>query len=434
MVQGIITTIGAVGGVVIGGPGGAFAGAGIGFGVGSSLGMGVTQGFLKNETVSDSKSYNKSKSSSESTSEGISNTKGVSLNIEQLNKSAEALEKLIDEYVQRHQKGLSKGMWNVSVYIESDTKTTISSLENSLRSVYSGDDSFYEPIRFSNYLDDIKISRFPIINFKEINHPIHNSLMGLSTALHTEELAILCAMPNNDINGISVSKVSSFGLTQTNINNDFISIGEVLDKKLPINQRFKLSKNAINSHIFVSGITGSGKSNTIRNILLKLNEENIPFLVIEPAKSEYKCLASEIKDLQIFRPGAKGDIFKLNPFVFDYSKDNKSITLTKHVDMLKTTFSSAFPMYGPMAYVLEDAIYRAYEDKGWDFASEENPYYVEAKSANTFKKSELFPNMNDLLAKVEEVIEESDYAGEVHSNIKAALKTRVKKLNVRGKR
>ncbi len=162
-------------------------------------------------------------------------------------------------------------------------------------------------------------------------------------------------------------------------------------------------------------------------------EQKIPFLVIEPAKSEYKHLLAKIPNLQIFRPGAKNDIFKLNPFIFEHNKNNKSTTLTKHVDMLKTTFSSAFPMYGPMPYILEIAIHKIYEDKGWNFDTEDNPLFTNSDEANYDRKTLLFPSMDDLKDKIESVVEESGYAGELDSNIKAALKTRIKNLTIGAK-
>ena len=428
----LFTVIGAGIGFAVGGPVGMSIGAGIAGGIGGNI-------FSETENTSRTNSTNESSS----VNQNLTETDTVGITFDEINKSAEYCEKLIDTYIERFQKGLNHGMWNTSLYIQAEDQTVLSELEHTLKSVYSGDESFYETIRFSDDLssnEKIDLSKFPMIYFdKSFKHPIHPSFAGFSSAINTEELSILSALPNNDIEGLSVSKISSFGLTQSkNIDkyNSF-EIGKVLNKKYPTRQRFKLSKDALNSHLFVSGITGSGKSNTIKLILTKLQsslqDNKIPFLVIEPAKSEYKYLIKDIPNLQVFRPGAKGDIFKFNPFVFEHSRSNKSVTLTKHVDMLKTTFSSAFPMYGPMPYILEDAIHRIYEDKGWSFDTEDNPYYTDLKEANYDRKMLLFPNMQDLKNKIDSVVEESGYAGELDSNIKAALKTRIKNLTIGAK-
>jgi len=395
------------------------------------------------KTTSTNQSRTNSTNESTSSNKNTTKTDTIGITFDEINKSAEYCENLIDTYIERFQKGLNHGMWNSSLYIQAENESVLSELEHTLKSVYSGDESYYESIRFSNNMienKDIEIEKLPMLYFdKNIKHPIHPSFVGFSSALNTEELSILSALPNNDVEGLSVSKISSFGLTQSKDVDKYKSmeIGTVLNKKKPTHQKFKLSTEALNSHLFVSGITGSGKSNTIKLILNKLRSENIekkiPFLVIEPAKSEYKHLLKTIPDLQIFRPGAKDDIFKLNPFVFEHNKNNRSVTLTKHVDMLKTAFSSAFPMYGPMPYILEDAIHKIYEDKGWNFNTEDNPLFTNSSEANYDRMTLLFPNMEDLNNKIESVVDESGYAGELDSNIKAALKTRIKNLTIGAK-
>lgn len=396
------------------------------------------------KTNESSKSFSENKSESEN--KNTTKTNSISITFDEINKSAEYCEKLIDKYIERFQKGLNHGMWSTSLYIQSDDETTLSELEHTLKSVYSGDETYFEAIRFSKSLDsnqNIKIQNFPMLYFgKSIRHPIHNSFAGFSSALNTEELSILSALPSSDVDGVSVSKISSFGLTQAkNIDKyNSIEIGNVLNKKKSTNQRFKLSLEGLNSHLFVSGITGGGKSNTIKGILEKLQDKNnleskIPFLVIEPAKSEYKHLLRKIPNLQIFRPGAKGDIFRFNPFVFEHSRKNHSVTLTKHVDMLKTTFSSAFPMYGPMPYILEEAIHNVYKSKGWSFETEDHSYYTDSNEADYDRKSLLFPNMEDLKEEVIRVVDNAGYYQDLQNNIKAALKTRINNLTlgVKGK-
>jgi len=384
---------------------------------------------------------------STSKSQNTTKTETIGITFDEINKSAEYCEGLIDKYIERFQKGLNHGMWNASLYIQAEDEIVLSELEHTLKSVYSGDETYYESIRFSDNLsvnENIEISKFPMIYFdKAFVHPIHKSFSGFSSAVNTEELSILAALPNNDIDGLSVSRISSFGLSQSKNIDKYksIDIGTVLNKKKSTNQKFKLSMDALNSHLFVSGITGGGKSNTIKLILKELQQnENldrkIPFLVIEPAKSEYKHLLGEIKDLQVFRPGAKDDIFKFNPFVFEHSrKNNNSVSLTKHVDMLKTTFSSAFPMYGPMPYILEEAIHKIYEDKGWNFETEDHRYFTDSSGADYDRKSLLFPNMEDLKNKIESVVNEAGYHQDLQNNIKAALKTRINNLTmgVKGK-
>ena len=408
----------------------------------SSISKGSNWNFMifgtnKNTTSTTTSSRTNSTNQNISINQNSTKTDTIGITFDEINKSAEFCEELVDKYIERFQKGLNHGMWNSSLYIQAEDEVVLSELEHTLKSVYSGDESYYEPIRFSQNISDFKTPNLPMLYFdSSIKHPVHLSFTGFSSAINTEELSILSALPNNDVDGISISKISSFGLTQTTTKEN-IEIGNISNKKKIINKRFKLSLKDLNSHLFVSGITGSGKSNTVKLILKELQSNNIenkiPFLIIEPAKSEYKNLLNDIPNLQIFRPGAKDDLFKLNPFVFEHSRENRSISLTKHVDMLKVTFSSAFPMYGPMPYILEEAIYEVYKDKGWDFDTEDNQYYTDSNSASYDRKSLLFPNMNDLKEKIETVVQRSGYAGELDSNIKAALKTRIGNLTIGAK-
>ena len=431
--------------------GGAMAGA-TGMAIGGLLGGGI-KGAVDNVFASkivnenDTTGISLGGSINNATNKSVSNnsndaiTKGVSVSYDEINKSAIYVEEMIDKFIERFQKGLSYGMWKVSLYIQANDEIVLSELEHTLKSVYSGDDTHFEAIRFTRNLKDID---FNPLNFNSLYfdkdivlHPIHQSFAGFNSIVNTQELAILSALPKNDIDGISVSRISDFGLTQSSELDKYncIEIGNISNKKKLTSQRFKLSFDAINSHVFVSGATGSGKSNTIKGILKKINEQKIPFLVIEPAKSEYKNLLNDIKGLQIFRPGAKNDIFRFNPFIFEYSKENLSTTLTKHIDMLKTTFISAFGMYGPMPYILEEAIYKIYEDRGWNLQNESNPYITDMLGADANRRSLLFPTMDDLKQKVVEVAESAGYYQDIGSNIKAALKTRIGNLTlgVKGK-
>ena len=431
---------------------GAMAGASAGMAGGGLIGSGVkgmVDNVFANKTVNenDTAGISLGGSINNATNKSVSNnssdniTKGVSVSYDEINKSAVYVEEMIDKFIERFQKGLSYGMWKVSLYIQADDEIVLSELEHTLKSVYSGDDTHFEAIRFTRNLNDID---FNPLNFNSLYfdkdivlHPIHQSFAGFNSIVNTQELAILSALPKNDIDGVSVSRISDFGLTQDSELDKYncIKIGNISNKKKLTSQKFKLSFDAINSHVFVSGATGSGKSNTIKGILKKINGQKIPFLVIEPAKSEYKNLLNDIKGLQIFRPGAKNDIFRFNPFIFEYSKENLSTTLTKHIDMLKTTFISAFGMYGPMPYILEEAIYKIYEDRGWNLQNESNPYITDMLEADTNRRNLLFPTMDDLKQKVVEVAESAGYYQDIGSNIKAALKTRIGNLTlgVKGK-
>lgn len=206
-------TAGIVIGAMAAGPYGVAVGAAI------ALGGAIMFSKTKTETTSTSNTISRTNSTNESLSTNENTTKTLGITHDEINKSAEYCEKLIDKYIERFQKGLNHGMWNTSLYIQSDNETTLAELEHTLKSVYSGDETYFEAIRFGENLDqnqDIQIENLPMLYFDQsIQHPIHNSFAGFSSAINTEELSILSALPNSDIDGVSVSKISSFGLTQS---------------------------------------------------------------------------------------------------------------------------------------------------------------------------------------------------------------------------
>ena len=67
----------------------------------------------------------------------------------------------------------------------------------------------------------------------------------------------------------------------------------------------ELDVKKLASHIFVIGLTGSGKSNTVYQLLSELNKNDVNFMVIEPAKGEYKNVFGHRKDVTVLGTNAK---------------------------------------------------------------------------------------------------------------------------------
>jgi len=414
--------LGAAIGSVIPGAGTA-AGAALGASAGAIIaGLFGSEQETKGYSNSKSEGFTSSQSKSQNETKTTTTSKTVGVSFEEINSNAQYLEKLIDEYIKRYQQGLTNGMWRYALYIQANDDYTLHSLETMIKSVYSGKNSYFEPIRFTEKLS-MDISKLPIIEFNA-NHIIHKSFASFTTPINTEELSIIASLPKEDIDGIKVSKISSYGLT-THTNNG-VKLGKVLNKKKITEKNFFINKETLASHMFVSGITGSGKSNTIKLLLKNLYKEyKVPFLIIEPAKSEYKNLMNDIENLQYFAAG-NDEIFKINPFIFD---PNKTM-LFKHIDMLKSAFNAAFPMYGSMPYLLEEAIIKIYEDRGWNIKTQTNKYLPKSKTISYESKFIIFPTMNDLLKKLEEIVKNAGYYQDLESNIKAALITRIKNLTI----
>lgn len=181
----------------------------------------------------------------------------------------------------------------------------------------------------------------------------------------------------------------------------------------------------LSKHCLVVGTTGSGKTNTVFHLIKQLWQMKppIPFLVIEPAKTEYrKLLASEElgSELQVFTLGNENTSpFRLNPFEL-----LPGVSVQTHIDHLKSVFGASFVMWAPMPHVLERAIHEIYQDKGWNLVENTNP---RGASHNAF------PTLTDLYMKIDEVVSRLGYEEKVTMDVQAALKTRIDSLRIGGK-
>lgn len=177
---------------------------------------------------------------------------------------------------------------------------------------------------------------------------------------------------------------------------------------------FPLDKLA--KHAFISGVPGSGKTNTMHHITSTLwKEHKIPFLVLEPAKQEYRALANEegMEALYVFSPNADMSFpLHINPFEFP-----KGLMVAEHIRRLVSVFEGAFPLDNPMPFLLDTAIEAVYRDMGW---LPETKYTDETKLK--------FPTMSMLYKRLEDELKTTKYSEEIRGNLESALKVRIGSL------
>lgn len=92
-----------------------------------------------------------------------------------------------------------------------------------------------------------------------------------------------------------------------------------------------------------------------------MERASIPFLVIEPAKNEYRALIQSIPDLQVFTPGKN----LISPFVFNPFVPPKNVKLETYKSTLKTAFAAAVSMSTPLDKIFEETINNCYSDFRW---------------------------------------------------------------------
>lgn len=254
----------------------------------------------------------------------------------------------------------------------------------------------------------------------ELGHPFGYIMGGVSTPLNTEELSIIMNVPRQEVQGITIREAAPFGVNYVpDDNSDNVRLGRVVHKRMPVDDiPYVIPQSLFQKHAFVCGVTGSGKTNTCMNLLKNLH---LPFLVIEPAKTEYRQMLNFMPELKIFTLGSETvSPFRINPFEF-----SRGCELLTHIDAIKAVFNAAFPMYASMPYILEEAIIEIYRDKGWDLATTTNRYLDDLNSEEFF---DYIPTLQDLYDKIEPIVQRKAYAQEQTMNIQAALMARLSSL------
>lgn len=176
-------------------------------------------------------------------------------------------------------------------------------------------------------------------------------------------------------------------------------------------------------HAFISGVPGSGKTNTMHHITSSLwKDHGIPFLVLEPAKQEYRALANDpdMEGLYLFSPNADMSFpLHINPFEMP-----KGTLVAEHIRRLCSVFEGAFPLEPPMPFLLDTAIEAVYRELGW---IPEHVYTGTETVKNETAKRPL-PTMSMLYHRLEQELKTTNYSDEVRGNLESALKVRIGSL------
>jgi len=415
------------------------AGAGIGATIGSFAGgVGALPGALIGFMIGNAFNFNRSNTETENYTKGSTNTNSQnesrSLSIEQQNGLALELEKIADQYIQRYIKGLNAGLWETTITFAARDNISCDILGGTLLGELSKpSDSLLPPPRY--YLDHLKPNQHLFIPKNNSSNPIFPKT--LASYVTSEELSVLASTPTESVPGFEIKEMPALGLTDTN-DGEYV-LGNITDHGNTIpDAYFSLSKKDLNKHLFVCGLTGSGKTTTVKHILKNLSQDNIPFLVLESAKRDYRQLLADesFKNMKVFTIGdATVSPIRFNPFYVQ-----KGVHPVVHIEYLKAIFNASFSLYGPMPHIIEKCLYRIYSKKGWDLTTGKHPHFLKNKvevDDTKYEKPEhyyFYPTLSDLKSEVENYINhEMDYKGELRDNIKTAIITRIESLCVGAK-
>ncbi len=402
-------------------------------GFGFSSGSCWNSGWSNSDTTSTNVSEQENTAITEADGEAHGDTrttgKSRTLNVTREIKMVQNCMQRLEAEMQRIEMNRSFGMWNCCGYVISDNLEATYIAASSLQSLFCGD-AAYAGQSYANswschandkdadrMLEYLSYMRHPWMDYPAPkNSTVEVQIVSPSMMVSGRDLPTLLSLPRRSVPGMQVMAMAEFG---RNFPKAFaparpLEFGNVMHMGNQEETKMLFDLDRFASHCFICGASGSGKSNTTYNLLQEFYDRKIPFLVIEPAKGEYKTEFAGMPGMQIFT--CKPDSFRMlsiNPFEF-----HKDVHIKEHLAHLNSVVSTCWPLYGPMPAMLKDAFEEAYISCGWDLEL----------SRRVIKIGRKFPTFSDVLPAIERIIESSSYSSEAKGDYKGALCMRVKML------
>ena len=325
----------------------------------------------------------------------------------------------IEQQMKRLEESVSYGLWRFATYVISPDYSITDKVASMFLSLTQGKESYVEGTAINKWIGSEKNKEKDLNNIfgalKLLCHPKFikddSEPITATTLVSGVELARSLSFPQKSVSGFPVYRCARFGRNSAPINDeDAVQLGNIYHMRNTEKTVINLVRNSLTSHTFVTGSTGSGKSNTVFKLL---EQVNVPFLVVEPAKGEYKDVFGGDPDVRVLGTNPKiSELLRINPFEFP-----KEIAVSEHIDRLVELFNVCWPMYAAMPAILKDAMINAYKAAGWDIEYSENSI-----------DENLFPTFTDLLKQIRIAVNDSEYSADNKSDYTGALVTRVKSL------
>lgn len=424
----------------------------VGTAVANTLGRAVTSSMAATRGVSKAVNFGGNVGSNFARSSTITAMLGKNEGITQnyTNYNVQHALELLKEQMKRLEQSTALGMWDFAAYVLSEDPNVANNVAHSYLALTLGEDSYMSKSAINTWrgnVEDeagqakeiteyIKMLRHPMFGLNpgvvgkvegdevkvEVDEDteliVYPPIVTATTSLSGKELAYSLNFPQKSIAGLPVLECVEFGrnvVTYDEVRQDALEIGlgSVFYMNHTENTKVSLLKNSLASHTFITGSTGSGKSNTVYHMLDRARKQGVKFLVVEPAKGEYKNVFGGRKDVTVFGTNPKlSQLLRINPFSFP-----ENIHVLEHMDRLVEIFNVCWPMYAAMPAVLKNAVEKSYVDCGWDIVKSENKY-----------GEELYPSFADVARNVKEIIDSSEYDAENKGAYKGSLLTRLQSL------
>lgn len=427
---GIAGALGAAGGAMQGGSTAKTITEAIGksFGLNGNVGLNASRTWSQSTTESDgtadTTSHNDTNTTSETKTTGTTDTTGTgrTLQIENINKPIEELLKRIEEQLVRVREGEDYGAYSCGAYFLSGKQESSILAANTYRALMLGEGSSVESGAINTWTEQPIVQtmkeylrRFeqPVFALPIKEDPENEDdllLYSPGTIVSGLELPLHLGVPTKSVIGLPVIEHAEFG-RNVHSASDPLVLGRLYHMGQKEQTTVPISVHSLASHAFITGSTGAGKSNTVYHLLDELDRQNVKFLVIEPAKGEYKNVFGGRENVSVYGTNTKrAPLLRLNPFSFP-----EDTHVLEHIDRLVEIFNACWPMYAAMPAVLKDAVERVYINCGWSLTD----------STNVMNK---FPTFADLKEVLPAVVQESNYSADTQSDYIGALVTRVKSL------
>ena len=248
-----------------------------------------------------------------------------------------------------------------------------------------------------------------------------------------EVVATLLRPPAREMPGIRLLTPYRFDVTPAPVTDEGgVELGQVLDESLCPVGPFSIGHATINRHGLVCGATGSGKSQTGRRLLesLSTGSRRIPWLVVEPAKAEYRTMAGRLAgwdDVLVIRPGDLAAApASLNPL-----EPEPGFPLQSHADLVRALFLAAFQANEPFPQVLSHALTDVYTAAGWNLVSGglrtgvRPKYRLDEPDVPAVPR---YPTLRELQVTARRVVDNIGYGREVAADVRGFVDVRMGSL------
>src|SRR4051812_20545056 len=288
---------------------------------------------------------------------------------------------------------MATGAWRTAAYLLGDEES-YPRLASAWRSVMSGEGSLPEPVRVFDRPEVDELARsWALPDDPGAAAPgFYRRPFEYQTLLSTAQLASYVHLPEIEAPGFSVNLVPRFDVVASANGADSasVSLGNVLQHRRATAGTYGVSLKSLTRHVFVAGLTGSGKTNTIMSLLEEAGAHGVPFMVIEPAKAEYRALIDHPRLGPLIRVFTAGKSM-VSPFVVNPFEVPTGTTVSEHLNLLRAAFTAGFGMWTPLPQILERCLHEIYADRGWDLRTDTN-----TRLSDQTRTPGSFPTLSDL--------------------------------------